>query len=60
MQVAHLERTGHLLDNEKQPGLLVRDVVCSSFSIFLVALLKELQCRLEDYIYINDLCLFSE
>ncbi|KHN35220.1 Putative pre-mRNA-splicing factor ATP-dependent RNA helicase [Glycine soja] len=23
MQVAHLERTGHLLDNEKQPGLLL-------------------------------------
>uniref|UniRef100_K7LGT6 RNA helicase n=1 Tax=Glycine max TaxID=3847 RepID=K7LGT6_SOYBN len=23
MQVAHLERTGHLLDSEKQPGLLV-------------------------------------
>ena len=42
MQVAHLERTGHLLDSEKQPGLLVRDAVCSSFSVFLVALLKEL------------------
>ncbi|XP_028183178.1 probable pre-mRNA-splicing factor ATP-dependent RNA helicase DEAH3 [Glycine soja] len=27
MQVAHLERTGHLLDSEKQPGLLVRDAV---------------------------------